>query len=110
MPQWIGCYTDDSTRNFDDGPHNNGHTIDMCLADDECKDKAYIALQNGGECFCGNILQTDPKYEKVADDQCGSPCTGETSDVAQKYCGGFYKNAVYRNPNVGESGSRFPFN
>merc|ERR1719266_1294392 len=45
-----------------------------------------IALQNGGECFCGNSYGTQPQYIKVEDHECGSTLLGEA-----------WRNAIYEN-------------
>jgi len=55
---YMGCYADHGQRVFSMGPKRYGYTPEKCMADSRCKDKKYIALQNGGWCSCDNHYST----------------------------------------------------
>jgi len=61
-----------------------------------CKGFTYMALQHKGECWCGDSLLSEAGYEKKDDAQCGHVCVGEEELVPTRYCGGEWRNAIYR--------------
>ncbi len=64
-------------------------TKDSCS--DECSGKNYniIGLQNGNQCYCGNILTSSK--DRRPDINCVKQCTGNSNE----FCGGIKYNAVY---------------
>ncbi|KAJ7662114.1 WSC domain-containing protein [Mycena polygramma] len=47
-------------------------------------------VENGNECYCGNILTNNPVGAR--DNQCGTPCSGDAS----QNCGGSYRINIYQ--------------
>lgn len=93
---WTGCHVDDGNRDFDEGPHAYGYTIQTCF--EACNlletEITYFALQHNGWCCCANHA---PTYQKVDDGECGGPCAGETTTLSVdiQHCGAGWRNAVY---------------
>lgn len=84
-PVFIGCYTDDGSRDFAAGPKQYGYNPTTCEA--ACPSFKYIALQNGGWCNCDNTYSTPPsQYPKRPDGECNTGGTGQ---------GGPWRNAIY---------------
>ncbi|KAJ7165067.1 WSC domain-containing protein, partial [Mycena filopes] len=71
-------------------------SADAALTPTSCINKCaglgfvLAGLQNGNECYCGNILTNNPIGAR--DDQCGTPCTGDAS----QNCGGGYRMLIYQ--------------
>ncbi|HTP27063.1 MAG TPA: WSC domain-containing protein, partial [Anaeromyxobacteraceae bacterium] len=82
-----GCYTDESTRALNSELISSGATVETCIAAAQAKGFSYAGLQYGGQCYAGNTL----RYTKVADSQCTSPCTANSSEI----CGGSWLNSIY---------------
>jgi hypothetical protein len=78
-PDWytIGCFVDDYYRDLEDGPVAYGYNADTCLA--ACSSFLYFALQDGGQCACGNSYSTAKKYYEVDVSQCGEDGLGRKS-------------------------------
>merc|ERR1711998_428266 len=73
---YIGCFHDNSSRDFKHGPKRYGHNPTKCMS--ACKDYKYIALQNGGRCNCDNTYSTPSStYPKMHDNQCNKGGTGQ---------------------------------
>ncbi|KAE9366816.1 hypothetical protein N431DRAFT_562123 [Stipitochalara longipes BDJ] len=80
----LGCYkeptyaralTDSHTINYSD------MSVEICAA--YCSDYTYFAVENGGECYCGNIIAGGTNSASA--DQCESVCDGNPFE----YCGGY---------------------
>ncbi|KAJ7905129.1 WSC domain-containing protein, partial [Mycena leptocephala] len=52
-------------------------------------------VENGNECYCGNILTNNPVGAR--DNQCGTPCSGDGS----QNCGGGYRMMIYQKASDG---------
>ena len=82
---YLGCYTDDSDRDFCCGPKVYGFNHETCAA--ACATFKYFALQNNGYCSCDNDFSTPSStYTKMPDSDCGP-----------KKLGGSWRNAVHSN-------------
>eukprot|EP00928_Gymnodinium_smaydae_P077315 TRINITY_DN6058_c1_g1_i1.p1 TRINITY_DN6058_c1_g1~~TRINITY_DN6058_c1_g1_i1.p1 ORF type:complete len:1272 (-),score=168.22 TRINITY_DN6058_c1_g1_i1:8-3292(-) len=92
-PFWVGCFSDDASRDFKEGPHMAYHNTRSCA--EACAGYAYMALQNGNACACGDSFATAPQFKPRADDRCSLPCAGENDDFPQHFCGAGWKNGVY---------------
>ena len=55
-----------------------------------CQHHRYYAVSGSSQCVCGDDSWT-PKYKKVLDSQCNSPCIGDPREM----CGGNLHNSVY---------------
>jgi hypothetical protein len=51
---------------------------------------ALSGVENGNECYCGNILTNNPVGAR--DKECATPCSGDAS----QNCGGGFRMAVYQ--------------
>lgn len=111
---YVGCYHDgaeDGTQNADGSPRRsfngvneagavftNGNTADpyFQLGDDasparcaqECQGFRYMAIQDGGQCFCDNAGGLDSIAPEA---DCNMECAGEPGTM----CGGPWRNSVY---------------
>lgn len=82
-PGYLGCYTDNGSRDFCCGPKTYGYTQETCNT--ACASYTYFALQHDGWCTCDNSYGTPSgTYYKVDDSECGTNLRG-----------GSYTNAVY---------------
>lgn len=63
------------------------HCINFCTAEGY----VFAGVQNGPQCFCGNMFPKDPPHPKVSEDDCNTPCRGNPSQM----CGGFWRMNVY---------------
>eukprot|EP00928_Gymnodinium_smaydae_P026900 TRINITY_DN20977_c0_g3_i1.p1 TRINITY_DN20977_c0_g3~~TRINITY_DN20977_c0_g3_i1.p1 ORF type:complete len:1480 (+),score=208.35 TRINITY_DN20977_c0_g3_i1:109-4548(+) len=91
---YLGCYLDDAARDLKVGPSTSaprGMIYGTATCRDACRGFRYMALQDGGLCFCGDAYATDARYARQPDSDCGTRCAGE-----QERCGGRWRNAVYR--------------
>ena len=88
----------------------NPLAVERCAC--ECSPYKYAALQNGGECFCGNSFGKHAADE-VQQKSCQIPCDAsrarnEVRGNGPEWCGGPLSNAVYETklehgaPSVGE--------
>ena len=84
---YVGCYTDSSTRALPNELISSGATVESCLAAAQAADYAYAGVQYGGQCFAGNTLG----ITKVSDSSCNMPCSANSSEV----CGGTWLNSIY---------------
>jgi hypothetical protein len=92
---YIGCYKDDGARDLKNGPRQYGYTSESCRTTCSNQGYSYFSLQNGGWCACDNAYNTQPKYAKVGDNECGAVCNGEAGLSPARYCGAGWRNAVY---------------
>ena len=87
---YVGCFKD----NIEDRDFIGLFSLSMNkgaseLCEDFCNGYYYFALQNGGECFCGNQFG---KHGAAPEDDCNYTCKSDTT----KMCGGALRNSVYR--------------
>ncbi|OCF41274.1 hypothetical protein I317_04932 [Kwoniella heveanensis CBS 569] len=92
---WQGCYQDLSGRV---GLTNNSWTStaatpQMCI--DGCSELGYkyAGVENGKQCFCGNVPQTTTRLPVS---QCNTPCAGNSTGV----CGGPSAMDLYTTTNA----------
>jgi hypothetical protein len=86
------CYQDNPERALQ-GLHwidvdKNFMTLPICHT--FCAGFVFYGLNNGNECFCGNILQV--VSEPAAQGGCNVPCAGDGS----ANCGGYWYMNVYQ--------------
>lgn len=88
---FVGCFIDDANRDLEQGPGASvyGNTVASCTV--SCNEYSHFAMQNNGQCFCGNAYSTEPQYSERPESECGTACAGEHSG----HCGGPWRNAVY---------------
>eukprot|EP00441_Pelagodinium_beii_P037417 CAMPEP_0197649336 /NCGR_PEP_ID=MMETSP1338-20131121/28292_1 /TAXON_ID=43686 ORGANISM="Pelagodinium beii, Strain RCC1491" /NCGR_SAMPLE_ID=MMETSP1338 /ASSEMBLY_ACC=CAM_ASM_000754 /LENGTH=442 /DNA_ID=CAMNT_0043223493 /DNA_START=44 /DNA_END=1373 /DNA_ORIENTATION=+ len=99
-PTWVGCYSDDVSRDFREGPSSGedytfgyGYSTFSCA--EACRGYAFMALQNNGECRCGGRYASAPQYQRLPDAECGEACVTEQHLTPKRFCGGQWSNAVY---------------
>merc|ERR1719422_1317623 len=93
--QWVGCFTDNSARDFKLGPKKYGYTTATCSEACAALETTYFALQHNGWCQCDNSYGGG-EYTQKKDSECGSTCAGEDGLTPKRYCGAGWSNAVYR--------------
>ena len=59
--EYVGCYTDDKSRDFQHGPKQHGYDQDSCH--DACSEYLYFALQDNGWCSCDHYNITEDLLE-----------------------------------------------
>lgn len=93
-PRWVGCFRDSAAdRDLPDGPRTFGHTTQSCAA--ACTGYAYMALQGGGQCFCGHTHGMGANHSQVSENKCGRVCPGEDGKTPVRWCGSAWRNALY---------------
>ena len=97
--EYLGCYRDVYAANErdllgslllnDDG----ANLITPSYCEDYCGTRqfAYVGVQYGSECWCGNSYG---KHGRLEDSECSTPCVGDASLVNQ--CGGALANSVFK--------------
>lgn len=105
---WIGCFEDDTQRDFDTHvPFDGAANTSACAQ--ACWNYTYIALE-WGVCRCGNAYSTEPQYRQVNDSECGAPCPGEVFLTPLRRCGLSSRNAVYQiKPNSTDAQAWLPY-
>merc|ERR1712131_287970 len=85
--RYIGCYEDREDRDFN---FLSGYfkTPQSCVRDCSAQGFIYAAVQDGGQCFCGDSYG---KYGKIPETNCMQPCKTDNSVT----CGGAWSNSVY---------------
>ncbi len=89
---WVGCYVDDAERDLQEGPMTYGFTPETCH--ERCAAYKFFALQNNGQCFCGNAYGTEPQYVDVDKSECVAEGNGQKD---AHFYGDGWRNAVFRN-------------
>jgi hypothetical protein len=85
---YVGCYTDEKTRDLTDEAVSAGSmSVETCVADCGKAGYAYAGVQYGKQCFCGN---TYGKYGTST--SCNMTCSGDSAET----CGGSYANSIYK--------------
>ena len=101
---YIGCFNDDASRDFEDGPNAAGYNSKTCAV--ACANYTYYGLRYDtgppagvGWCACGNTYGTDtaPQYVQKSDAECGAACPDEGGLVPLRRCGSpsYARNSVY---------------
>ncbi|MBW3000210.1 WSC domain-containing protein [Candidatus Woesearchaeota archaeon] len=88
--EYIGCYEDDYERDLSGFEFTNSDlTPSMCI--DKCSEMGfkYAATQYETECYCDNDYGM---YGEKPDEECNYECGGDPDS----YCGGYWRNMVYR--------------
>ncbi len=70
----------------------NGFTPETCH--ERCAAYKFFALQNNGQCFCGNAYGTEPQYVDVDKSECVAEGNGQKD---AHFYGDGWRNAVFRN-------------
>ncbi|XP_065067438.1 fibropellin-1-like isoform X3 [Rhopilema esculentum] len=89
---YVGCYKDYDPRAL---PHvrgldvSAGHLTANCIQACFTSNQPYAGLQAGRQCFCGTSYD---RYWKESESSCSSQCQDSTG----MYCGGSWRNSVYR--------------
>ncbi|KAH6648846.1 WSC domain-containing protein [Truncatella angustata] len=87
-----GCYSEVSGRLLNKDSYANATvSVDQCAAYCQAGNYAYIGVEYGGECYCGNTAP--PTSQAAADSTCNMPCKGSVAQV----CGGSGRVSVYNN-------------
>ncbi|KZT57231.1 WSC-domain-containing protein, partial [Calocera cornea HHB12733] len=83
----VGCAVDSANRVLagTSTSDSNGMTLESC--ESFCKGYAYMGVENGDECYCGNTLVGG----FVSGGGCSTPCAGN----GQETCGGGWRLSVY---------------
>ena len=95
---YLGCYKDSSKRDLDGDFLNQGtsdersYTPASCVTACKGKGFVYAAVQDRGQCFCGDSYG---KYGKTSEIDCNRPCKSDESET----CGGPWRNNVYKTGN-----------
>ncbi|XP_072045154.1 uncharacterized protein [Amphiura filiformis] len=97
IPAYIGCFSDNIPDErglpIDGGYSGYGMTLQMCQ--DSCSNYGtdmYAGLQNGVQCYCGDISAVFYKRTQQSDSLCQTTCSGDDND---QYCGNYGYSAVY---------------
>ncbi|KAJ6258342.1 hypothetical protein Dda_6382 [Drechslerella dactyloides] len=61
-------------------------TVEKCL--DYCSNKQYVGVEDGRECWCGDIF---PNGQAAVNTECNEPCSGASNEN----CGGPQRLAIY---------------
>ncbi|XP_065060448.1 neurogenic locus notch homolog protein 1-like [Rhopilema esculentum] len=89
---YVGCYKDSGTRAL---PHvrglevSAGHLTANCIRACFASNQPYAGLQYHSQCFCGSSYNI---YRKDDESTCSTKCRDSTG----MYCGGSWRNSVYR--------------
>ncbi|XP_063427691.1 uncharacterized protein LOC134711167 isoform X4 [Mytilus trossulus] len=86
---YIGCYQDHSKRILPkDVLTDKSMTVQKCRQFCGKKGFKYAGVENGNECFCGDVLR---KNKKRKESDCKTPCSGNK----QQICGGPWRISIY---------------
>ncbi|XP_071162417.1 uncharacterized protein [Mytilus edulis] len=86
---YIGCYQDHSKRILPkDVLTDKSMTVQKCRQFCRKKGFKYAGVENGNECFCGDVLR---KNKKKREGDCKTPCSGNK----QQICGGPWRISIY---------------
>jgi len=89
----VGCFKDDNSRDFPNSTLEKGFFGGASGSNPyncsfHCKDYKFFALQNGGECRCGNSYGTKSKYSQVNPQEC-------SKNRKSLWLGGPWRNYVF---------------
>jgi hypothetical protein len=87
---YVGCFHDFSTRTLPVLLMASGATVESCIDTALGNGYSYAGVQNGGECHAGNALPGVAAPE--------SDCAASCSANSAQFCGGAWRNSVYRTP------------
>jgi hypothetical protein len=93
--QYVGCYSDPTTRALPAELMTQNATPASCVAAAKAAGYAYAGVQHGGQCFAGNTLG----YTHESSSHCDIPCAINPSEI----CGGTWANGVYATGATGGS-------
>ncbi|KAL5633213.1 hypothetical protein ACGC1H_003644 [Rhizoctonia solani] len=84
------CTVDQDTRVLDGYSFNGGSSMTPATCIAACAQRNYIlaGVENGNECYCGNIIK---RAYPTKDADCKTPCSGDDSQS----CGGGWRLMVY---------------
>jgi len=84
---YVGCYSDTSTRALPDFLLQSGATVESCIALAKASGYKYAGVQYGVQCFAGNTMG----YTELPASSCNMPCTADPNEI----CGGTWSNSIY---------------
>ena len=90
--EYIGCYYDASERalpSFQILDISLGKLAEQCIEKCRSLNHPFAGLQHKSQCFCGTTFS---RYGKADDPKCNTLC----ADSSGRYCGGIWKNSVYK--------------
>eukprot|EP00048_Salpingoeca_helianthica_P004141 m.74145 g.74145 ORF g.74145 m.74145 type:complete len:607 (-) comp13070_c2_seq1:69-1889(-) len=85
--QYMGCYADSTPKDFALGPFLSD-SMSPLLCQALCSNYRFFGLQNGNECYCGQL-----PFMYGAAQTCNVPCKGDTAHT----CGGESTNSIFGN-------------
>lgn len=98
-----GCYAEPSSgRALSSLVTTENKTVTSCV--EACSSYKYLGLEYGGECWCGNTLNSKATQVNLTD--CNMACTGNTTE----YCGGSSRLNLYAKNGTTPGGSTGPTN
>jgi endonuclease/exonuclease/phosphatase family metal-dependent hydrolase len=83
---YVGCYTDDSSRALPIAL-GTGFDVERCVEAARASGLRYAGLQWYGECWGGPALG----YTRAAESDCNTPCRANGAEI----CGGGWRNSIY---------------
>lgn len=86
----LGCFQEGATRALPALLMGSGATLESCIDTALHHGYTYAALQNGGECYAGDILPAIP----APSSECAMPCAANIHEI----CGGASHSSVYATP------------
>lgn len=101
----IGCYKDDGNRGLDGGHTDRWTSDQVSYCQTKCKNYCYMAIQNGGECFCDDTPQTTGTYAKTGVNECKKENYPNVACESGYYgCGNAWRNSLYTNTALWSTG------
>jgi len=92
--KYLGCYKNDEFRNLPHLGRGPGGTQAECSRLCAMKGYTLMGLEYGGECWCGDQLNSADKYSKVSDSECSGMQDGCANGQAQPLCGNGWRTAI----------------
>lgn len=87
-PQYIGCYTDTSSRALPTQLSLVAVTVETCIVAGRLAGYKYIGLQYSNQCWAGNMIG----FYKDAETACNISCNANYAE----WCGGNYHNSIWQ--------------